>query len=424
MTLSPALWIYLAASRLAGPLARPLLNRRLRRGKEDAARLSERLGHASVPRPEGRLIWLHGASVGEAMSILPLIDPLRARSGASILVTTGTVTSAQRLAGLLPEGARHQFVPVDTVSAVSAFLDHWRPDLAIWVESELWPCLIARTTGMGIPMALINARMSEASARGWSRAPKMARSLLSAFDLILTQDHETIGRLERLGASARFGGNLKALAPCPAVDAAALANAKDAIGARPVWLAASTHPGEEAIVAEAQERLAGLHPGALCVLAPRHPERGADLARMLAARGLSVARRSLGEMPSGETDLWLADTLGEMGLWYRLAAVTFVGGSCAARGGHTPFEPIAMGSVVLHGPHVENFAPTYAALSEAGGAGPVVDAVSLADRVGQIWSDRTAAADMVARAHQVHRALCPDLDAITGQVLALMERGQ
>ncbi|MEO1493739.1 MAG: 3-deoxy-D-manno-octulosonic acid transferase [Pseudomonadota bacterium] len=422
-----ALRAYLAASRLAGMIAPLVLRRRLARGKEDPARLGERLGHAGVPRPNGDLIWLHGASVGEAMSMLPLIDALlAARPQARVLVTTGTVTSARRLAPLLPERAVHQFVPVDTAGAVARFLDHWRPDLGIWIESELWPRLVLETARRGVPMAMVNARISEKSAAGWARVPGMARQVLGAFRLILTQDAPTVERLSAFVDGAICAGNLKALVAAePVADLAAW---RAAIDGRPVWLAASTHAGEEEIVLAAHAMVCRAMPEALLILAPRHPERGEAVAALCKDAGMEADRRSLDtRVRHGRTlrgAVLLADTLGEMGLWYSLAPVTFVGGSLVAKGGHTPFEPIAAGSAVLHGSHVENFAPAYRALGGAEAVRDVSDAGTLAAAVVDLLGNETARAAMTAQATIVHKDIAPDVDRIAERVLALMESAQ
>ena len=419
---SPALAAYLTASRLAGLVAPLILKRRLARGKEHPERLGERLGRAGMARPEGRLIWLHGASVGEAVSMLPLITALRAQAAAEILVTSGTVTSAERLGPLLPEGARHQFVPVDTAGAVSGFLDHWRPDLAIWVESELWPRLVSETARRGIPMALVNARLSAKSARRWRRAPAMFQSLLGCFALIMTQDRETEARLRDFGATARFAGNLKALVAPPDDHAPNLSGLGHRIAGRPVWLAASTHPGEEVLVAQAHGELRRHVPDALLILAPRHPARGAEVGRILADTGLSTAQRSHGENPGPETAVWLADTLGEMDLWYQLARVGFIGGSLVEMGGHTPFEPISHGVAILHGPHTANFAPAYRALAAAEGAIEVRTPAELAKAVGVLLADPDRRATLIEAAHATHAGLKPDVGAMARELLALMER--
>lgn len=420
MTGSAALSAYLLASRLAAPLAGPILRRRLARGKEDPVRYTERLGHASRSRPDGTLIWMHGASVGEAMSMLPLIDALLARSDAHVLVTTGTVTSAARLAPALPEHAFHQFVPVDTAPAVQRFLDHWSPDLAIWIESELWPRLISETANRKIPMALVNARLSERSFRRWRRAAGMARALLGGFGTILTQDQETAGRLAALGADASFSGNLKALVNVPEPDAETLVAFEAALAGRPVWLAASTHEGEEKGLLQAQHHLSA-HAKALLILAPRHPERGDALAAMARAEGLSLARRSEGSLPGADCQVFLADTLGEMGLWYRLAPITFVGGSLVPRGGHTPFEPIACGSAVLHGRHVDNFATAYRALDTGGGAVCTDNSCVFMESVQRLLTDPIGRNRLATKATEIHQTLKPDVGRMADWLLQGME---
>ena len=417
---SVGLTAYLAVSRLAGVVAGPILSRRMSRGKEDPARVGERLGRPGAARPGGPLVWLHGASVGEAMSALPLIAAIRtSRPDLTILLTTGTVASARRMAAELPEGAIHQYVPVDTAAAVRSFLDHWRPDLAVWIESELWPRLITETRRRDIPMALVNARLSAKSHAKWRRLPGMARALLSAFGLVLAQDRETVDRLQDLGCPALMGGNLKAAVPEPPCDADTLAAVSARLESRPVWLAASTHPGEEEIVADAQAEVLRAHPDALLILAPRHPERGDAIADLLRQRSLATARRSLDQVPGPDTAVWLADTLGEMGLWYRLAPVSFVGGSLTDRGGHTPFEPALCGSAILHGPDTRNFAPAYAALALAGGALAVTGA-DLASGVRRLLGapqDRTV---MVAAALDTVHELNPDVGTIAAELLALI----
>lgn len=375
--MSLALGLYRAASRLAAPAARALLRNRVLRDKEDPARISERMGLASVARPDGRLAWLHGASVGEGLAALAVAERLAAaRPGLSVLLTTGTLSSAALLSGRMGPGMVHQFAPLDVAPWVRRFLDHWRPDLSVRVDSELWPesLLAARTRA---PVALVNGRISARSARRWGRAPAMARRLMAGFDLVLAQDQDSAARFRALGAAdVRIGGALKASAPPPAADPVALAALRAAVAGRPVWLAASTHPGEET-VALAAHRAAAI-PGLLTIIAPRHPGRGGEVAALSAAAGLRATLRSTGAGPMG-ADVYVADTLGEMGLWYRLAPFAFIGGSIADRGGHNPYEPAALGVALAHGPHIANFADAYAALE--GVADSVSDAAGLADAI-------------------------------------------
>ena len=349
MTLPLAL--YGLATRLAEPLAPGLLRRRAAAGREDPDRLGERLGRASRPRPAGALVWLHGVSVGESLSLLALVEGLRARRpDLALLVTSGTRTSADLLARRLPEGVVHQYVPVDGPRAAQRFLDHWRPDLGVFAESELWPNLLQSARRRGTRLALVSARITEGTAATWRRAPASARSLLGLFDLILPQDRASAARLADLGAACGRELNLKrAGAPLP-FDPAELERLRGLAGGRPVILAASTHPGEEALVAGAAQGL-----GALLILAPRHPERGVEIAAALRA-----PRRALGQSPGPHDPIWIADTLGEMGLLFRLADLVVMGGSFPSGiGGHNPLEPARLGVPVLTGPDITNSADVY-----------------------------------------------------------------
>jgi 3-deoxy-D-manno-octulosonic-acid transferase len=386
----------LASTAAAQPLATWLLTRRIKRGKEDPARLAERYGQASVPRPSGPLVWLHGASVGELLAIVPLVERLRAMNFA-VLVTSGTVTSAALAAQRLPAGAVHQFIPLDAPKFVAQFLDHWHPDLALFVESDLWPNLILASSDRGIPIILVNGRVSERSFQRWRLASGGIAALLERFDLCLTQSNADTQRYARLGASHITSiGNLKLDVPPPPVDRAILRDLKSAIGVRLVIAAASTHAGEETAVIGAHKRLRTKHSSLLTVIAPRHPERGRAVADMAKAAGLSVAQRSRGELPKSDVDIFVADTLGELGLVYRLAPIVFMGGSLASHGGQNPIEPIRLGAAVVHGPHVWNFAEIYDALDAARGAQAIADEETLTTCLSAWLTDptsRTAVAD-------------------------------
>ena len=326
------LGLYRGGGWLAPPVARLMLMRRRARRKEHPERFRERLGHPRRPRPDGALIWLHAASVGEAQSVLPLIGRLLARlPAAHAMVTTGTVTSAQLMEERLPARAYHQFVPADFPAWVRRFLNHYRPDLALWVESELWPTLLTETARRAAPAVLLNGRMSERSFRRWRRFPGAARQLIGTFDLVMAQSANDGDRFRRLGAArVETPGNLKmAAAPLPA-DPAALAALQQAIGGRAVWLAASTHPGEEERVAEAHRTVRRRFGDALLILVPRHPARGPAIAEDLRRAGHTVGLRSAGDAPDREREIYLADTLGELGLFYRAAPVAFVGGHARA----------------------------------------------------------------------------------------------
>jgi 3-deoxy-D-manno-octulosonic-acid transferase len=414
MTLWPGLYRMMTAA--AGPLLRRYVIRRCRRGKEDPERLAERFGIAGMARPPSPLLWIHAASVGEAQSVLALTGRvLAARPALELLLTTGTAASARLLAGRLPLRARHQFAPIDTPRAVQRFLDHWRPDLAIWIESELWPNLVLATRRRGIPMLLLNGRMSADALARWRRLPGLIRPVLRAFDLCLAQDAMQAARFRELGAEIVVTvGDLKAAAAPLAADPAALAELRRRIGGRPVWLAASTHPGEEEAVAAAHARIAQCHPGLLTIIAPRHPTRGPAVAAMLRERGLRTARRAAGEPIAGASAVYVADTLGELGVFFRLAAIALIGGSLVANGGHNPFEAARLGCVVLHGPDMANCAAMARALDAAGGGLPVGDAASLAAAVSRLLGDP---AERAARAAAAARTAAEG-DAVLDAVLA------
>jgi 3-deoxy-D-manno-octulosonic-acid transferase len=419
--------LYLAGSRRAAGVARRLLERRRAEGKEDAGRLAERMGEAGLARPEGRLVWFHAASVGEAASLLEMLRRLtQARPGVHCLVTTGTVTSAQFLADRLPEGCLHQYAPMDVVPWVRRFLDHWRPDLAVWTESELWPATLTETRARGVPMLLINARISTRSFRRWRMTPRLAAALLSRFDRILAQDELAGEQLTALGADPgrlSVEGTLKeGAAPLPYDEAERVRIAR-ALSGRPVWLAASTHPGEEEMALAAHARARRALPMLALILAPRHPARGDALAEMMRGRGLTVAQRSKGEPVGPDTDVYLADTLGEMGLWYRIASVSFVGGSLVEVGGHNPFEPALLGSAILFGPHVRNFVDGYRRLSDAGAAVLVRSEGELAEAlVATIAPDR--AAEMAAAAWAACSEGAEVTDAVLEAIGELLDRNR
>ena len=359
------------------PLTPLLLARRLARGKEHRLRLAERRGVSVMARPPGPLVWLHGASVGELASVLPLIERIRARE-IDVLVTTGTVTSGGLAEQRLPRGVIHQFVPLDVPLFVRRFLEHWQPDLALFVESDLWPNILIETSQRGVPMILVNGRLSENSFKRWRYLPATIGDLLRRLDLCLARTPADAERLSELGAAhVVTTGDLKLDGPAPPADRGKLAALQNAIAGRPVIAAASTHAGEETAIIDAHRRLRANFAGLLTLIAPRHPERGPGVAEIARAVGLKVRLRSLGELPEAATDVYVADTVGELGLLYRLAPIVFVGGSLVKHGGQNPIEPARLGAAILHGPHVWNFAEIYAALDAAHGAEPVADAGKL-----------------------------------------------
>lgn len=396
------------------------LRRRAARGKEIPHRLPERTGAAPAARPPGRLLWLHAASVGETLSVLPVVEALAARApDLHVLLTTGTLTAAtlldQRLAPALAPRVTHRFVPLDVPAWVERFLAAWRPDAAAFVESELWPNLIGAARRRGLPLALVNARISPRSARRWRLARGLARHLLGAFDLVLAQSEADAERLRALGAaSPRCLGNLKFAAPPLPADPAALAALRQALGGRPVFLAASTHPGEEAQVMAAHRLAAPARPGLLTIIVPRHPERGPAIGAEADAQEFAVLRRAAGALPGPDTALYIADTLGELGLFYRLAGAALVGGSLVPHGGQNPLEPARLGCPILLGPHTWNFADPVARLLAAGAAlaVPAGDATALAAAAASVLSNAAEAARM---AEAAARAVAPEA-GLPGQV--------
>jgi 3-deoxy-D-manno-octulosonic-acid transferase len=391
-----SLTAYRAAARMISPLAGTMLKARARRGKEDPDRLRERLGHASLARPLGPLAWMHAVSVGESLSLLPLIAGLRAeRPELAILVTSGTQASAEVLALRLPDGALHQYAPVDTPAAVRRFMRHWRPDVGLFVESELWPNLILAARRAGARLALISARMTEKSARGWAARPAAARAMLGSFELILTQDAATARRLSDLGGAVAGRLNLKRLGDPLPCDADELADLKALLAGRRIVVAVSTHRGEEALIAAA---VATLSPRPLTIIAPRHPELSSDIAHGLAGHRFAV--RSAGEAIEPETEVYVADTLGEMGLFLRLADVAVMGGGFGQGvGGHNPLEAARLGVGVLTGPDIANHTDAFDAMIQAGAAIVVQDGEGLATALAALLADpgKLAAFNAAAR---------------------------
>lgn len=421
--MTAALDLYRAATRLLEPWAPALLRRRAARGKEDLARLDERLGHASVERPAGRLIWLHGVSVGETMSLLPLVARLRAaRPDAAVLVTSGTVTAAELLARRLPQGAIHQFAPVDAPAAAARFLGHWRPDLAIFVESELWPNLILDAKAGGARLALISARITERSARGWARFPGAARALLRAFDLVLPQDDDTAARLEKLGRPADGRLNLKYAGDPLPYDPTALAALRHEAGARPLLLAASTHAGEEALVLEAFQALDAEGRGnPMLVIVPRHPDRGREVAELSREAGFNTGRAGEGDEFSASCDVYVADRLGELGLWFRLARGAFLGGSLLPGiGGHNPLEAVQVGTPAVSGRHVDNWASVYRDLEAAGAAALLPSAGDLTGTWEALLDAPPDRAAVERKAAAIRGAREQELDEAMGRLTGLL----
>lgn len=410
---------YTLGTRLLQPVAPLLLKYRERHGKEETGRTDERLGIANVPRPEGELVWFHAASVGETNAILHLIERLmKQRPDLQILLTTGTVTSARLARARLPRRAIHQYVPLDAPDFMERFYDHWRPGIAILTESEIWPNMIAEARKRDIPLVQINGRISPRSFRRWRKRRAISRPLFSSLDLVLAQNNRYAGHFERLGSRNVIAtGNLKMDAPALPADRRALGRLKKAIAPRPVFLAASTHRGEEEIVAKVHRALKKDMPGLLTIIVPRHPERGDDVCDLLKTHGLSCARRTNLDAPSATHDIYIADTIGELGLFYALAPVAFVGGSLVPHGGQNPVEAIRHETAVITGPNVHNFKEEYAALLDANACAEARNAEELTARALNLLQDEDARKTLVSNAEQAIAEMSGALE-LTLQALA------
>jgi 3-deoxy-D-manno-octulosonic-acid transferase len=393
--------IYRKLSAAAAPLTPALIRRRLKQGKEDPARIGERRGITKDPRPQGPLVWVHGASVGEVLSAAALIERLRAFN-IRILVTSGTVTSAAVVAKRFPADIIHQYVPYDAPRFVARFLDHWQPSLALFIESSLWPNLILAGASRRMPMILINGRMGPRSFPRWRRVSATISALLGRFEVCLAQSSVDAERYAALGSrNIVITGNLKLDVQAPPADTAKLERLMALTRGRPVIVAASTHPGEEEILLDAHNTLVGFFPSLLTVIVPRHPGRGEAIARMIAASGLRVTLRSREEQPTATTDIYIADTMGELGLFYRLAPIVFMGGSLVPHGGQNPIEAIKLGASIVHGPHVFNFTEVYEALDSAGGARQADNTEALVKQIGHWLDDPEARQSSVDAAERV-----------------------
>lgn len=350
-------FLYRSLTDLGAPAISLYLSKRRREGREDPTRFAERLGKASQPRPRGSLIWCHGASVGEAASLLILIEKMcTLYPTIHILVTTGTVTSARMLEGRLPAGVIHQYMPVDRMPYVQAFLNHWKPDFTVWVESELWPNMLASLRARLIPAVLLNGRMSEKSFRKWYKVKGWAKEILGTFALCLTQTEDERTRFVALGAKpARCLGNLKYAAKPLAADQEQLTQLKQSLAGRLCWVMASTHRGEEEMALAAHKSLSAKYPNLLTVLIPRHAVRGEEVAQHITMQKIAFARRSKQQEITPQTGVYLADTMGELGLFYSLCPVACIGGSFTKVGGHNPIEPAQLGCAIIFGPHMHNF---------------------------------------------------------------------
>jgi 3-deoxy-D-manno-octulosonic-acid transferase len=392
------------------PLAPVLIRQRLKKNKEDPARLDERRGISQIERPAGPLVWIHGASVGEVLAAAALIERLRAL-GMRILLTSGTVTSAEIIAKRFPTDIIHQYIPYDSPRFVARFLDHWKPSLALFIESDLWPNLIIAAAKRRLPMVLINARMSQRSFPRWQKFSATIGALLGRFETCLAQSETDAERFSALGSrSVVVTGNLKLDVQAPPGDDVKLDKLVAVTRGRPIIVASSTHPGEEEIILETHKTLTSFFPKLLTVIVPRHAHRGADIAQMITVAGAQVALRSREELPHAGTDIYVADTMGELGLFYRLSPVVFMGGSLVPHGGQNPIEAVKLGASVVHGPHVFNFTDVYEALDGAGGAKLADSSEQLVKQLGQMLGNEAVRDAAIEAGHRVVERLGGALD--------------
>lgn len=389
-----ALTGYRVAGILVYPLAGPFLAYRSWKGKEDRLRRSERLGYASQPRPRGPLVWAHSASVGETLALIPLLREL-GRRDIHVLLTTGTVTSAELVKNRLGDQVIHQYVPLDLKFSMKRFISYWRPDACITAESEIWPTTLLELHRRKIPQITVNARISDRSFERWQRHDTIAEALFGKMSLVVAQSDLDAERFRDLGAwPVLVSGNLKGDTDPPPCDPAALQRYREEIGERKTWAAISTFEGEEKAAAGIHKALKPRN-GQLTIIVPRHPERSDAIEDMLKAQGLVVARRSRNDPLTPETDIFLGDSMGEMGLYLRLTELAFVGRSLTREGGQNPLEPAMLGCAVLSGSHVQNFRDAYANLARKGGARLIRDVEMLAKAVHYLLSNDVARRKMI-----------------------------
>ncbi|MCO6381355.1 3-deoxy-D-manno-octulosonic acid transferase [Oceanicola sp. 502str15] len=395
---------------LAAPLLAVLFALRLLRRAETAEDLRQRLATTDEPPLPGPRLWLHGASNGELAAARGLIDGLLAdHPGLHLTITANTTTGRDMASAWDLPRTTARLAPVDLRAVLHRFLAAHRPAALIVIENELWPNRLSLARAAQIPVIVTSARLSARSAKRWALLPGLARDVLSAITLLSAQDSASADRFIALGLPSLARAAplaLKTTTPPPPVDPEALAPLAAQLSRPDTLLAASTHPGEEEQVLAAFSQARATRPGLRLILAPRHARRGAEVAALIARASLPFATRSAGDEP-GDAAVYLADTMGEMGLWYALSGLCFTGGSLVEKGGHTPWEPVHFGCALLHGPSCFNQAEAFAALDAAGAALPVADATALAAALTRL--DPAEQARMAAAASALAKARQPDL---------------
>ena len=383
--------IYNTLIRILYPLViKRYIKKRQLNGKEDVKRFNERIGRPSKKRPEGKLIWLHGASVGESLSMLPLINKLlESYPDSHVMVTTGTVTSAEVMEKRLPERAFHQYIPIDNPAFVTRFIRHWQPDLVLWFESDLWPALLSGIKRKNIPLILVNGRISNKSFKRWQQFDFISKELLDCFTFCLGQSEEDAYRLRVLGAkNSMCLGNLKYAGINPPVDPDKKAEIEKQINGRPLWVVSSTHHDEELKIGRFLKKTNSEVPGLLTLIAPRHPNRGPEIQEQLNSLGLKTALRSKGEKITPDTDVYIADTIGEVGIWYDLSPIVFIGGSLIPHGGQNFMEPSRFRDAVIVGPYMHNFTDAMNRAKKADAVIQINDAAELETTLLQLLKNK------------------------------------
>ena len=401
---------YLILRRVLQPVMRRVLAGRIRKAKENAARAGERLGIATQVRPTGRVVWMHAVGLGEVLALRPLIVGMQqVAPDLNFVITSTARSSADVLGQNLPANTVHQFLPLDGPTYMAKFLDHWQPCLSIWSEQDIWPGAIHDCAARDIPLAYVNGRMDNKSTAKRARLAGLYKKVFGLFDLITVQDEQTAENLSSLGGrDVRVTGSLKPAAEPLSVDVGMLATLQVALEGRKIWVAASTHCEDEAVLIDAQRELVKRDPSWLLILAPRAPARGDEIEGALVQAGLTCTRRSKGGQPDPSHSVWIVDSFGELGLWYRLAAAAFVGGSYGSLGGHNPWEAICLNLLVCHGPNVANFAKDYEVLGYSGASQPLPDdASSVPALVDFVVQSQTTQANVGALVEDAKAALKP-----------------
>ena len=414
--------LYTMLTWCARPYFKRLLKKRLENGKEIADRLHERMGRPSKPRPQGKIIWIHGASVGESLSALPLVDRIIDHfPQCHVMVTTGTVTSAALMAKRLPPRAFHQFIPVDDPQWVRQFVEYWRPSAVLWLESDFWPNILKTVHEKDIPAILVNARMSPESYRKWTRYGRgFLKSVLANFDLCLAQNRFERDRLASFDApEVKVSENLKYASPALPVNVATALELKEAIGTRPVWQFVSTHEGEEEIAFEIHRKLKKEFPDLLTIIVPRHPDRGVEISNI--AAGFTVGRRRQDTIPHPDIEIYIADTMGELGTFFSLVPLVVMGGSFVPHGGHNPIEPAQFGSMIVYGPHMFNFKTICADFEDVKAALPVTEN-DLVDTIRQFLHKPAKMNPYRQAARELTRTKSDALDTVWDDLFPLLDR--